>query len=109
MEALCEGHLVPCCRQSFIEEKVVLHDEQRSGRSSSYRNTNAVEDIWRVVDLDQHIKLDEILAQLSPNIEISYASIHGVITDGLCVNKSVQDGFTNCFQNNSKKRVDAAL
>lgn len=61
VKALCQVNLVSCRRQSFIEERTTLHDEQLSDCLSTSRYTN-VKDVQRVVEHDQRLKQNPLSA-----------------------------------------------
>lgn len=97
-------------RQSFIEGRTTTHDEQRSGRPSTSRAPNIVEEVRRVVDADRRLTLDDIHSQLPPNVEISRASLHRIISDDLHLSKVCARWVPRLLSDHHKEqRVDAAL
>lgn len=97
-------------RQSFIDGRKSLHDEQRSGRPSTSRALTVVEDVRRVIDTDRRLTLDEIITQLPPNVEISRASLHRIISDDLSLSKVCARWVPRLLSERHKEqRVDAAL
>ncbi|XP_054286123.1 histone-lysine N-methyltransferase SETMAR-like [Macrosteles quadrilineatus] len=97
-------------RQSFIDGRKSLHDEQRNGRPSTSRASTVVEDVRKVIDTDRRLTWDEIITQLPPNVEISRASLHRIILNDLSLSKVCARWVPRLLSERHKEqRVDAAL
>lgn len=97
-------------RKSFIEGRTTLHDEQRSGRPSTSRTPNVSDEVARVIDSDRRLTLDEILLRLPPNIELSRATLHRIISGDLRLSKVCARWVPRLLSDQHKEqRVDAAL
>lgn len=74
-EDVMSRQMVSHWRQSFIEgskgEREQHHTMNNNGHSYTSRTGTVVEDVQRIMNTDRCLTFDEILSQLSLNVEIS--------------------------------------
>lgn len=69
----------------FINGRCSVHDDDRSGRPTSSRETRIVDAVRDVVYADQRLTLDEILLRLP--MELGRTSLHKIIKEDLKLSK----------------------
>jgi len=97
-------------KKLFIEGRTTIHNELRSGRPTTSRTVDVVEDVQRVIDTDRRLTLDEILSLLCPNVELSRTSLCRIIFDDLGLSKVYTNWIPRLLTEQHKdQRVDVAL